>query len=191
MKKIITDCDGVLLDWAFAFDVWMREQGYFRLPNTDHFFNQSQRYGIDEQEALTKVHEFNQTGALGYIPAFKDSVEYVTRLGREGWRFDVVTMIGKDKYAHRLRKINLQHLFGDVFDEIYCAGDFRKPKKEILQSKYSGTNYMWIEDRIDYAKDGQEVGLKTYLMDWPYNREGWTGPRVKNWKEIYDATHRS
>ena len=191
MKKIITDCDGVLLDWAFAFDVWMREQGYFRLPNTDHFFNQSQRYGIDEQEALTKVHEFNQTGALGYIPAFKDSVEYVTRLGREGWRFDVVTMIGKDKYAHRLRKINLQHLFGDVFDEIYCAGDFRKPKKEILQSKYSGTNYMWIEDRIDYAIDGQEVGLKTYLMDWPYNREGWTGPRVKNWKEIYDATHRS
>ena len=191
MKKIITDCDGVLLDWAFAFDVWMREQGYFRLPNTDHFFNQSQRYGIDEQEALSKVHEFNQTGALGYIPAFKDSVEYVTRLAREGWRFDVVTMIGKDKYAHRLRKINLQHLFGDVFDEIYCAGDFRKPKKEILQSKYSGTNYMWIEDRIDYAKDGQEVGLKTYLMDWPYNREGWTGPRVKNWKEIYDATHRS
>ena len=191
MKKIITDCDGVLLDWAFAFDVWMREQGYFRLPNTDHFFNQSQRYGIDEQEALTKVHEFNQTGALGYIPAFKDSVEYVTRLGREGWRFDVVTMIGKDKYAHRLRKINLQHLFGDVFDEIYCAGDFRKPKKEILQSKYSGTNYMWIEDRIDYAKDGQEVGLNTYLMDWPYNREGWTGPRVKSWKDIYDATHRS
>ena len=190
MKKIITDCDGVLLDWAFAFDVWMREQGYFRLPNTDHFFNQSQRYGIDEQEALTKVHEFNQTGALGYIPAFKDSVEYVTRLAREGWRFDVVTMIGKDKYAHRLRKINLQHLFGDVFDDIYCAGDFTKPKKEILQ-KYSGTNYMWIEDRIDYAKDGQEVGLKTYLMDWPYNREGWVGPRVKSWKDIYDATHRS
>ena len=190
MKKIITDCDGVLLDWAFAFDVWMREQGYFRLPNTDHHFQQSQRYGIPEEEALEKVHEFNQTGALGFIPAFKDSVEYVTRLAREGWRFDVVTMIGKDKYAHRLRKINLQHLFGDIFDDIYCAGDFTKPKKEILQ-KYSGTNYMWIEDRIDYAKDGQEVGLKTYLMDWPYNREGWVGPRVKSWKDIYDATHRS
>ena len=22
-KKIIVDCDGVLLDWAYAFDVWM------------------------------------------------------------------------------------------------------------------------------------------------------------------------
>ena len=63
MKKIITDCDGVLLDWAFAFDVWMREQGYFRLPNTDHHFSQAKRYGIPENEALEKVHEFNQTGA--------------------------------------------------------------------------------------------------------------------------------
>ena len=189
MKKIITDCDGVLLDWAFAFDVWMREQGYFRLPNTDKHFSQAKRYGIPESEALGLVHDFNQTGALGYIPAYRDSVEYVTKLAREGWRFDVVTMIGKDKYAHRLRKINLQHLFGDVFDEIYCAGDFTKPKKEILE-KYRDTNYYWIEDRIDYANDGLEVGLNTILMDWPYNREGWTGPRVKSWKEIYDTTLR-
>ena len=29
--KIITDCDGVLLDWAYAFDVWMGEHGHKRL----------------------------------------------------------------------------------------------------------------------------------------------------------------
>ena len=186
MKKIITDCDGVLLDWAFAFDVWMREQGYFRIPNTDHYFSQAKRYGISESEALGLVHDFNQTGALGYIPAFKDSVEYVTRLAREGWRFDVVTMIGKDKYAHRLRKINLQHLFGDVFDEIYCAGDFTKSKRSILE-KYKDTNYVWIDDRVDYCRDGDKVGLKTFCMDWPYNRH-YKGNRVKSWKELYDTT---
>ena len=46
MKKIITDCDGVLLDWAFAFDVWMREQGYFRLLQSGITFNNHKRYGI-------------------------------------------------------------------------------------------------------------------------------------------------
>ena len=30
-KKIIVDCDGVLLDWAYAFDVWMGEHGYERI----------------------------------------------------------------------------------------------------------------------------------------------------------------
>ena len=27
-KKIVTDCDGVLLDWCYAYDIWMSEQGY-------------------------------------------------------------------------------------------------------------------------------------------------------------------
>ena len=187
MKKIITDCDGVLLDWAFAFDVWMREQGYFRLPNTDHYFSQAKRYGIDEEEAFGQINLFNQTGALGFIPAYKDSVEYVTKLAREGWRFDVITMIGKDKYAHRLRKINLQHLFGDVFDNIYCSGEFTESKKGVLE-QYKDSGLMWIEDRVDYAEDGDDMGLKTYVMDWPYNRE-YKGRRVTSWKEIYDATH--
>jgi len=190
MKKIVTDCDGVLLDWAFAFDVWMREQGYFRLPNTDHYFDQSKRYGIPEKEALEQVHMFNQTGALGFIPAFKDSVEYVTKLANEGWRFDVITMIGKDKYAHRLREINLKHLFGDVFDNIHCSGDFTKPKKQTLEELYKGEKFIWVEDRVDYAKDGDEVGLTTYIMDWPYNRE-YKGRRVKSWKELYDTAFRS
>ena len=47
---------------------------------------------------------------------------------------------------------------------------------------------MWIEDRVDYAIDGDELGLKTYMMDWPYNRE-YEGRRVSSWKEIYDTTH--
>ena len=40
-RKIILDCDGVLLDWAYAFDVWMFEQGYKRLPDTDKYYDQS------------------------------------------------------------------------------------------------------------------------------------------------------
>jgi len=165
----------------------MREQGYFRLPNTDHFFSQAKRYGIEEKEAFDQINMFNQTGALGFIPAYKDSVEYVTKFANEGWRFDVITMIGKDKYAHRLRKINLQHLFGDVFDNIYCSGEFTESKKGVLE-KYKDSNLIWIEDRIDYARDGDEMGLKTYIMDWPYNRE-YTGRRISSWKEIYDAAH--
>ena len=98
-------------------------------------------------------------------------------------------MIGKDKFAHKLRQANLRHLFGDVFDFIYCAGDFTKPKREILKERYEGKDYIWVEDRIDYALQGAEIGLKTYVMDWPYNRSETTLPRVSNWKELYDATH--
>ena len=143
------------------------------------------------EESIRYIQDFNESGCVGFIPAYKDSVEYVNKLNKLGYRFEVISCLAQDKYSQKLREKNLRHLFGDVFDFIDCSLSFTGGKYDYLRNKYDGNNYMWIEDRIDYAKDGLEIGLKTYLMDWPYNREGWVGPRVKNWKDIYDATHRS
>ena len=43
MNKIIVDCDGVLLDWAYAFDIWILEQGYKRIHNTNNSYSLSLR----------------------------------------------------------------------------------------------------------------------------------------------------
>ena len=190
MKKLILDCDGVLLDWGYAFEVWMADQGNIKLPDTDKYFNMAKRFGISNDESYEKVIEFNNTGVLGYLPAYKDAVEYVTRFKREGWSIEVISMIGPDKYANRLRKMNLIRLFGDIFDYIYCAGHFTQPKKDLLAERYKDSNYIWVEDRLDYAQQGLEIGLDTYVMDHPYNRE-WTGKRIQNWKELYDTTQQS
>ena len=184
MKKIVSDCDGVLLDWVFPFDVWMSEQGYKKIPDTDKYFNYAKRYGITDNKAMSLVNEFNHTGVLGYIPAYKDSVEFVTKLYKEGWKFEVISMIGSDKYAQKLRENNLKHIFGDIFDYIYCAGDYTKPKKDILEERYKGQSVYWLEDRIDYAEQGDELGLTTYMFDHPYNRD-YKGRRVNNWSELY------
>ena len=87
-KKIIVDCDGVLLDWAYAFDVWMAEQGFKRIVNTDQYYDQSIRYSITSDEAFRQIKRFNESGCVGFIPALRDSVEYVTKLNRLGWDFE-------------------------------------------------------------------------------------------------------
>ena len=46
-------------------------------------------------------------------------------------------------------------------------------------------DYYWIEDSVDHAESGRKIGLKSIIMDHPYNKE-WDGPRVKNWKQIYE-----
>lgn len=103
-KKIILDCDGVLLDWAYAFDVWMGGHGHKRIPNTNHHYSQSLRYGITEKESFRQIKRFNESGCVGFIPAFRDSVEYIGKLYRLGWRFEVISCLDKDKYAQKLRK---------------------------------------------------------------------------------------
>ena len=190
-KRIIVDCDGVLLDWAYAFDVWMVEHGYSRLPNTSQYYDQTLRYGISQVEAVSQIKKFNESGCVGFIPAFRDSVEYVTKLSELGWKFEVISCLDKDKYAQKLRQKNLLHLFGDVFDFIDCALDFTVGKEQYLLDRYKGKNYYWIEDSVDHAESGKRVGLNSIVMDHPYNKE-WDGPRVKNWKEIYQIiTHDS
>lgn len=173
-----------MLDWSFAFDVWMSEQGYLRLPNTDQFFEQTQRYGISEQEAFTCVQRFNESGSVGYLPAYKDSVEYVTRLAQLGYRFEVISSLHIDRYAQHLRARNLVHLFGDVFDYINCSLDFTQGKKYILEQRYANSGYYWLEDRPMHAQAGAEVGLRACLFDHPYN-QNCKLPRVSNWKEFY------
>ena len=192
-KRIILDCDGVLLDWAYAFDVWMVEHGYSKISNTNQYYEQTRRYGISQVEAVSQIKKFNESGCVGFIPAFRDSVEYVTKLSKLGWKFEVISCLDKDKYAQKLRQKNLLHLFGDVFDFIDCALDFTVGKEQYLLDRYKGKNYYWIEDSVDHAESGKRVGLNSIVMDHPYNKE-WDGPRVKNWKEIYqiithDSTH--
>ena len=188
-RKIIVDCDGVLLDWAYAFDVWMYEQGYERLDDTDEYYDQSLRYGIDRRIANNQVKKFNESGCVGFIPAYRDAVEYVNKLYHRGWRFEVISCLDKDKYAQKLRAKNLRHLFGDVFDFIDCSLDFTVGKEQYLFDKYDGTGYYWIEDSVNHAISGAKVGLNSIIMDHPYNQE-WEGLRVKSWKEVYQIiTH--
>ena len=183
-KKIIVDCDGVLLDWAYAFDVWMAEQGFQRIVNTDQYYDQSIRYSITSDEAFRQIKRFNESGCVGFIPALRDSVEYVTKLNRLGWDFEVISCLDKDKYAQKLREKNLRHIFGDVFSFIDCALDFTVGKEQYLLDRYADKGYYWIEDSVSHAESGLNVGLNSIVMDHPYNQE-WTGLRVKNWKEIY------
>ena len=193
-KRIIVDCDGVLLDWCYAFDVWMSEQGYNKIPNRQSSYDQSYRYRIPKEQANRQIRNFNESGCVGFIPAYKDSVEYVNKLYDIGWRFEVISCLDRDKYAQGLRENNLLHLFGNVFDFIDCSLDYTYGKYDYLFQRYNGKNHYWIEDSISHANSGKEIGLRSVIMDHEYNKE-WKGLRVKNWKDVYwmvtndDPTH--
>jgi FMN phosphatase YigB (HAD superfamily) len=183
-KKIITDCDGVLLRWTTGFDLWMMEQGYLPVDYSYSVY-QAQRYDIDEEETCRLVREFNTSPGIANLKPLRDSVKYVKQLANEGWKFDVVSSLSPDPNAQLRRKINLFEVFGEeVFDKIYCHLDFNKSKYDFLNETYGGTGYWWIEDLPHNAEAGDKAGLKSLVLDHPYNKE-YSGLRVKSWEEIY------
>ena len=186
-KLILTDADGVLLDWEWAFNVWMQEHGFEEVPGSKLNYDMSMRYGIPREQVKKLIRIFNESAAIGFLPALRDAMYYVKRLHEEhGFRFHCITSLSLDPNAQKLREMNLNKLFGtSAFERIVCL-DTGADKDEVLQ-EYEGTGCYWLEDKIENAEAGYRVGLRSLLVEHGHNmhhyHEGIT--TVKNWREIY------
>jgi FMN phosphatase YigB (HAD superfamily) len=184
---ILVDADGVLLNWEFAFDMWMNEHGHKKQPGTQFKYDIGKRYGIDRDVGKKLIKTFNESAAIGFLPPLRDAIHYVRKLHEEhGYVFHCITSLSLDRNAQRLRKMNLEKLFGDtVFEEVICL-DTGADKDEALLP-YKDSECYWIEDKITNAEVGKRLGLRPILVEHGHNMDYFGDiPLVKNWKQIYE-----
>lgn len=186
-RIILTDIDGVVLDWEWAFHVWMEEHGFKKVDDAALYYNIGRRYGIDSEQGKKLITMFNESAAIGFLPALRDAQHYIKRLHEEhGYIFYAITSLSKDKNAQKLRKMNIHKLFGETAFDKFIILDTGADKDDVLE-KYRDTGCWWIEDKITNALAGQRVGLNSLLMEHGHNMdfEHPEIPRVTSWKEIY------
>lgn len=184
-KTMLVDADGVLFNWEYAFNLYMEEHGFEEVEGARLMYNIGERYNISNNQGHTMIRHFNESAMIGFLPALRDAVEYVTKFADEGWDFICITSLSKNKYAQKLRKKNLDKVFGEnTFKELICLGT-GADKDKILQ-RFEGSNLWWIEDKVENAQAGANVGLRPLVMEHGYNMHDNSFTRVKNWSEIYD-----
>lgn len=184
-KLILTDCDGVLLNWEWAFNVWMEQKGYKIDPATPgHAYSMHIRYNIEIPHVKELIRQFNESAAIGFLPPLRDAVYYVSKLAAEGFKFHVITSLSLDASAGKLRRRNLEKLFGPVFDEVVCL-DTGADKTQALE-KYAGSGLVWLEDKLENALEGQKLGLTSILVEHGHNMEHeYDIPTCSTWESIY------
>ena len=186
-KLILTDADGVLLDWEWAFSVWMREKGYTMTETAKQSYYLHEHYQeLEQKDAKKIVKQFNESAAIGFLPALRDATYYVKRLHEEhGYKFRVITSLSKNRDAQRLRDMNLRKIFGDAIEDVICL-DTGADKDEALEP-YRNSGMWWIEDKPQNADVGHALGLSSLLVEHGHNMTHTCNyPVVKNWKEIYE-----
>ena len=187
-KIILTDCDGVVLDWEEGFSVWMEHHGHNTVDGYQYMYNIGDRYGVSKEQGSQMVKVFNESAAIGFLPPLRDAQYFVKKLHEQHqYKFIAITSLSLDPYAKELRERNLKKLFGDAFIEVVCL-DTGADKDEILAeygAKYKG-NY-WIEDKPENLNAGIDAGLEGILIEHGHNMD-YTGNAnvVVNWQEIYD-----
>jgi hypothetical protein len=188
-KIILTDADGVLLDWEWAFNIWMQERGYVQRPNAKDYYKINDQFeNLNESDAKKFTCLFNESAAIGFLPPLRDSVYYVKRLHEEhGYEFHCITSLSTDRNAQRLREMNLQKLFGkNTFTKLVCLPT-GSDKDDALEP-YRDSGLWWIEDKYSNFKTGLNIGLKSILVEHGHNmNDDITGGfKAKSWKEIYN-----
>jgi len=185
-KVILVDCDGVLLDWEYAFDYWMKRHGYVKTDACD--YDMATCYDMPKAEIKRLIRMFNESAAIRKLPPLRDAMKYVKKLHEEhGYIFHAITSLSNDQYAQHLRTKNLRELFGDTAFEKYVYLDTGADKDEAL-AEYKDTGCMWVEDKPENAMCGLKMGLDPYLMMHTHNADFTNDDvtKVANWKEIYE-----
>ena len=200
-RIILTDVDGVLLEWEYHFTQWMLQRNYYDaqeqrvypyklLPDKQNTYEMADRFGLSITEIRKEIREFNKSAWMGTQCPMPDSQTWVKLLAAEGWTFIPITSQTSDIPAQELRKKRLGELFGDHIFKIYHILDTGSDKDSVL-AEFHNTGLYFIEDKPKNALTGLKYGVRPILIDHPYNRD-FQHPdviRVNNWKQIHELLH--
>ncbi len=183
---ILVDADGVLFDWEWGFDQFMRSQGYEVRPGGEDEYLMHLRYTCDERTARQKIQEFNESPTIAFLPPLRDAVEYVQRLRNEGWHFHCITSLSHLESAWDFRKKALDRKFGPgTIEKLTCLPTGADKDQALKPFKDSGL--WWVEDKPENADVGHALGLRSILVRHGHNADHHPEyPVVNNWQEIYE-----
>jgi hypothetical protein len=170
-----------------GFRRYFETHGFTEVEGSKLSYDMAVRYDIPKEQVRRLIKLFNESAAIGFLPALRDSVYYVKRLHEEhGYRFHCITSLSLDPNAQKLREMNLHKIYGaTAFERIVCL-DTGADKHEALE-EYEGTGCWWVEDKPENAESGYRAGLKPILIEHGHNMHyQHDGIDIaKTWKDIF------
>lgn len=199
MLKIITDVDGVLLDWFSGFEKWIVEiKGIKPLHDTSpSTYKLTDKYPLTFEEIVDHIAEFNSGPSFEGLKAIDGAVEYLNMLlvdnSKDVSWLSSGSVEGKEEECFDMRSKNLRECFGkDIPGTLLVMS---ASKKEYLK-KYKeefGENLIFIEDSLEHAEVAVDLGIKTILLGYSYNitkKNSKLLYKAKDWKEVYSQINR-
>ena len=188
-KRIIYDCDEILLNWFDGFrNFLLRSDGIKTNPNPPSTYDMMDWIGTNDRDfILNRITRFNSNEGdfFANLTPLPGAVSAVNKLREAKYETTVITACGTNPKTIKARKANLKNVFGQ-FDRINCIDLGASKYPLLIQHEKS-----WlIDDHIEHAESGVNANHITLLMNTKYNQSKKTYEdftRIKNWKEAYQT----
>lgn len=156
---------------------------------SDHNFWEIPGIPLTKEAALGFFAEFDRDHDPDHasILPVHGSVEAIGELKRRGYELHVITARGDN--VRELTRLWISKHFPETFADVhftnhYSSDEKKKPKSEVCRALGIG---LMIEDNIDYALELADNGVRTILLERPWNRHRSESHafvrKVKGWQE--------
>jgi FMN phosphatase YigB (HAD superfamily) len=152
---ILTDVDGVLLNWIHGFKEFVELKGF--TVDTDEPYHYDLRTWLKTDNVLPLIEEFNYSSYFKQLKPIAGAVDAMSRLSK---KYQIVVISSCGVGLEEARTENLVNVFGDIFKDIICIP--LAVSKERYLARYK--NCWWIEDNYEHAKSGADLGHTTLLF---------------------------
>lgn len=170
---IIMDVDQVLLDHIGRLREYVNKRDGKDIKDLPCTWNLREWLQLDQDfESIDMINEFSKSYEFGTLDAFPGADVVLHSLLRKGYRLIALTACGTSEVTVALRKVNLFHRFGDIFDEIHFVELTESKTAKLLDISNRYDVKAFIDDKPENAIDalyGANIP-KVILMKAPHNR---------------------
>lgn len=170
---IVMDVDQVLLDYYSRLREYVNNKFSRRVDGLPEDWSMRTWLEFDtNEEVYAIIDEFSKSYEFGTLDAFPGADVVLHDLVKNGYKLICLTACGTSDMTVNLRKVNLFHRFGDIFEEIHFV-NFTDSKADTLaniKSRYKIEAF--IDDKPENIDDAYfAVGIENLiLMKAPHNR---------------------
>ncbi len=191
MKTIWIDLDEVLaetIDYCLLYnDYKILWKSVDREKITDYCIYNIDDFNISKEKSIAWFQDPMKNDANMEIRPLSWALEWLEKLKNTGYSLKVVTARIWDIFWEYTQKW-LEKYYPNVFDDIIYANHFTSKDKSKSELCKENDIFTMVEDNFDYALDLAQNGIKTYLLEKPWNRhrmdEHKNIIKVKSWQEI-------
>ncbi len=188
--RIGLDVDDTSLDYVSVLCKWHNITYNTSLKKSDIVsYNLWKSWGGTREEAIKKIHDFQESDYFNKIKPMKGAIEGINKLSKD---HELYVLTSRSNYFTEKTKEQLLYHFGDKFLEFFFTNNYSNSNKLISLKKsdicLKNEIELIVDDNFETAVQCADVGIRVLLMTQPWNK-GKSYPnveRVNNWKEILE-----
>lgn len=180
IDNVISNFDDTLLQEYLEHDKALRNTG---IIDKNASYIRNGMFDWSEEEEV-KFYKTNIERIAINLKAIEGASKYINKLKEDGHTIYIITGRDNGEYsnAHNMT-IDWLKKYDIYYDKLFLVDAYNSHSKTEICIEHNVD--IMIDDSKRICKDINKYGIKTLLMDTPYNRDANEFKRVHSWKEIY------